>query len=174
MSDYRDLGDTGDFDTPPTNVERFLTTNPRYGEQIAEKLSAEFTRMGEVAGKAIHKAVFKEAMRLSNIYTDRIINICRKGLTENLPDNVDTSDLEEYMREKDASVEEFFEDTYFEATADACYIFATALLPYLGSLPRPAVEGVDQCMPHPINDLVWDTFPQVPPSPKEPTDERLL
>lgn len=155
MSD--DLGDVGDFDTPPTTVERFLLQNPRYGEQIAETLKATCEATGKKVGQLIKKRIYNLGHELSDQYVDMIMKAADQALIANLPAYVDKSDIE-ILDEDDCSM---------EAEANVVNYFVGAMMPYVISATADLADGLDWGLPFSIVELIRERYPNLPVSPEE-------
>jgi histidine ammonia-lyase len=155
MSD--DLGDVGDFDAPTTTVERFLSQNPQYGEQVAETLKQSCEIKGKQLGQLIQKKLNKMGHDLSDSCGTMIMNATEQALKTNLPNYVDKSDIE-IMEEDDVTM---------NAQADTMMYFMEAMLPYVVSAALELAEGLDWGFPFSVAELLRERYPDFPTPPRD-------
>jgi hypothetical protein len=158
-----DLGDVSEFETPPTNVERFLAQNPDYGNRVAAALEESCKAKGKEVGILIQTKLDKIGHDLSDRYGDMIMGSVTRALQSNLPANVDRSDIE--ILEED--------DCDMEATFDVMRAFWEGMKPYVVSAVAALSEGLDWGFPFSVAEAVREEFPAFPLTPEEPVDERL-
>ncbi len=166
IPDEEDVGDVSSFTKPPVNVERYISdVNPKYGEEIAEKLRPWVVKIAQIDGDRIIKNLVKLGRQISNVTGDAIMERVRENLVSQLPPDVDRSDLEEYLQEEGAGeIGEFFDNDYYEAATDCCYFYIGALMQYLKGMQMGIAYGLDYGFPAPLSDTIREdgNYPDPP------------
>ena len=151
-----DVGDVSQFAKPPVNVERYIDdVNPRYGEEIAEKLRPWVVKVAQADGELLIRNLVKVGRQISDATGDRIMAKVRESLVSQLPPDVDKSDLEAYLQEEGAGeIGEFFDNDYYEAATDCCYFYIGALMQYIKGMQMGFAYGLDYGFPAPLSDHI--------------------
>ena len=166
--DFDDF-DVSEFETPPTNVERFLATNPRYAEEVASSLKPSANLLGVTAGKVLQTQLLQLTRKLSNTYGARLHDLQMEAAIQQLPVSIDTSDLDRYLQVNGQhAISDFFEevgDDFLMELADrATFEFITAMKPYLVSSLRVIADGMDWALQAPVSDFILEGLntPEIP------------
>ena len=152
MSDFDDLGDVGDFEEPPTSVERFLDNNPGYGEQVAKSLRAGCLAKGAEVGILIQKRLNKLGRELSDHYGDQIMGAAIQALRASLPANIDKSDIE-ILDEDDCDM---------DVTFETMRAFWDGMKPYVIAAVSELAQGLDWGFPFSVAEMVQEEYPNLP------------
>jgi len=155
MSD--EFEDMESYDAPAITLDRFLSANPRYGERVAEGLKDTLTTMGTTAGKTLHEQIRRICFNIGNNYSDRVMGMATQALKDGLPPDV-AATFQAEVKANGGDEEEVWDDTYFEATADAIHYFIEGFMPYVLSMPIIMGEALDYNMPMPISDEIREAY----------------
>ena len=150
--------DVGDFQEPTIPLSVWIETSESrlYGEKVAEKVAPLAAKYGEAAGKKLHQDLVTLARNISNIYGKRLLDATTKALRDNLPSNVDASELDD----EDADDMEIWGDDFFESIFDVQHAFLETIKPYIYTSIQVIADSRDYAMPGTVSDDIKDSIEQ--------------